>query len=161
MAGWVLQERIATPAFLSNFNLSKKFRTFDFRVWILLLQIYNFISVWQSQIRENVDKLIMLKVIFWQVITVSFQDSNYWWGVKLPEKFWQDKFNITYYKQNLVTNNEFCCFYQNISANSITSIISFNKQWPTLLRVNHKHWPWSLLRCEDFLSLYIIFDSVR
>ena len=161
MAGWVLQERIATPAFLWNFNLSKKFRTFDFRVWILLLQIYNFISVWQSQIRENVDKLIMLKVIFWQVITVSFQDSNYWWGVKLPEKFWQDKFNITYYKQNLVTNNEFCCFYQNISANSITSIISFNKQWPTLLRVNYKHWPWSLLRCEDFLSLYIIFDSVK
>ena len=154
-------ECIAVSAFSSNFNLSKKFRTFDFRVWILLLQIYNFISVWQSQIRENVDKLIMLKVIFWQVITVSFQDSNYWWGVKLPEKFWQDKFNITYYKQNLVTNNEFCCFYQNISANSITSIISFNKQWPTLLRVNYKHWPWSLLRCEDFLSLYIIFDSVR
>ena len=157
----MLLECIAMSAFSSNFNLSKKFRTFDFRVWILLLQIYNFISVWQSQIRENVDKLIMLKVIFWQVITVSFQDSNYWWGVKLPEKFWQDKFNITDYKQNLVTNNEFCCFYQNISANSITSIISFNKQWPTLLRVNYKHWPWSLLRCEDFLSLYIIFDSVR
>ena len=41
----------------SNFNLSKKFRTFDFCQWILSLQIYNFTSVSQTQIRENVDKL--------------------------------------------------------------------------------------------------------
>ena len=43
-------------AFSSNFNLSKKFKNFDFRVWILSLQIYNFISVSQTQIRENVDE---------------------------------------------------------------------------------------------------------
>ena len=43
--------------FSSNFNFSKKFRTFDFREWILSLQIYNFISVSQNQIGENVDKL--------------------------------------------------------------------------------------------------------
>ena len=43
-------------AFLSNFNLSKKFRTLDFRVRILSLQIYNFISVSQTKIRENVDE---------------------------------------------------------------------------------------------------------
>ena len=43
--------------FSSNFNFSKKFRTFDFREWILSLQIYNFISVSQTQIGENVDKL--------------------------------------------------------------------------------------------------------
>ena len=43
-------------AFSSNFNLSKKFRTLDFRVRILSLQIYNFISVSQTKIRENVDE---------------------------------------------------------------------------------------------------------
>ena len=41
----------------SNFNWPKKFRTFDFRVWILSLQIYNIISVSQTQIGENVVKL--------------------------------------------------------------------------------------------------------
>ena len=44
-------------AFPSNFDLSKKFGTFDFCQWILSLQIYNFTSVSQTQIRENVDKL--------------------------------------------------------------------------------------------------------
>ena len=43
-------------SFSSNFNLSKKFKNFDFRVWILSLQIYNFISVSQTQIRETVDE---------------------------------------------------------------------------------------------------------
>ena len=37
--------------------LVKLHRTFDFRVWILSLQIYNFTSVSQTQIRENLDKL--------------------------------------------------------------------------------------------------------
>ena len=63
-------------------------------------------------------------------------------------------------KQNVGTNNKFCCFYQD-SVNSITSIVNFNKHWLTLLRVSYKHWPWSLLRCEDFLSLYITFFNVR
>ena len=53
----MILECIAMSTFSSNFNLSKKFRTFDFRVWILSLQIYNFISVSQTQIEENVDKL--------------------------------------------------------------------------------------------------------
>ena len=58
IAGCLLLECIAMSAFsAANFNLWKKFRTFDFRVWILSLQIYNFISVSQTQIRENVDKL--------------------------------------------------------------------------------------------------------
>ena len=53
----MLLECIAMSAFSSNFNLSKKFATFDFRVWILSLQIYNFISVSQTHIGETVDKL--------------------------------------------------------------------------------------------------------
>ena len=53
----MLLECITMSAFLSNFKLSKKFRTFDFRVSILSLQIYNFISVSQTQIGENVDKI--------------------------------------------------------------------------------------------------------
>ena len=53
----MILECIAMSTFSSIFNLSKKFRTFDFRVWILSLQIYNFISVSQTQIEENVDKL--------------------------------------------------------------------------------------------------------
>ena len=40
-----------------NFNLSKNFRTSDFRVLISSLQIYNFISVSQIQIGENADNL--------------------------------------------------------------------------------------------------------
>ena len=48
-------------AFSSNFNLSKKFRTFDFRVWVLSLQIYDFNSVSQTQISKNVDKLNNVK----------------------------------------------------------------------------------------------------
>ena len=57
IAGCVLLECIALSASSSNFNWPKKFRTFDFRVWILSLQIYNIISVSQTQIGENVDKL--------------------------------------------------------------------------------------------------------
>ena len=53
----MILECFAMSTFSSNFNLSKKFRTFDFRVWILSLQIYNFISVSQTQIGEIVDKL--------------------------------------------------------------------------------------------------------
>ena len=43
-------------AFSSNFNLLKV-RTADFHVWILLLQIYNFISMSETQIGENADNL--------------------------------------------------------------------------------------------------------
>ena len=53
----MLLECIEMSAFSSKFNLSKKFRTSDFREWILSLQIYNFISVSQSQIGENADNL--------------------------------------------------------------------------------------------------------
>ena len=62
ITGCMLLECIAMSAFSLNFNLSKKSGTFDFRGWILLLQIYNFINLSQTQIRENVDKrIIMLK----------------------------------------------------------------------------------------------------
>ena len=53
----MLLECIAISAFSSNFDLSKKFKSFYFCVWILSLQIYNFISVSRTQIRENIDKL--------------------------------------------------------------------------------------------------------
>ena len=57
IAGCMLLEYIAMSAFSSNFNLSKNFRTSDFRLWILSLQIYNLISVLQTQIGENSDNL--------------------------------------------------------------------------------------------------------
>ena len=60
----MLLECITMSAFSSNFNLPKKFRTFDFRVWILSLQIYNFISVSQTQIGQNVDKLNNVYLLF-------------------------------------------------------------------------------------------------
>ena len=132
----MLLECIATSAFSSNFNLPKKFRTFDFRVWLLSLKIYNFISVSQAQIRVNVDKVNNVES-FTQLITVSFQYRNYYWGVKLPERFWQNNFNVTYYKQNVGTNNESCCFNQNITVNSITSNTNFNKHWLTFFQVNY------------------------
>ena len=53
----MLLECIAMSAFSSNFNLSKKFRTFDFRAWILSLQICNLISVSETQIGKIVDEL--------------------------------------------------------------------------------------------------------
>ena len=53
----------------------------------------------------------------------------------------------------------FATFIKSISVNSITSIINFNKHWLILLRVNYRHWPWSLLWCEDFLLLYIISST--
>ena len=56
-------------------------------------------------------------------------------------------------KQNVGTNNKFCCFYQD-SVNSITSIVNFNKHWLTLLRVNYKHWPWSFLLDPFFFSFF-------
>ena len=85
-------ECIAMSAFWSSFNLSKKFRTFDFRGWILSLQIY-FISVSQTQIGENVDELNKLKVIFWQVITVSFPFNIISEDWKFPED--SDKISST------------------------------------------------------------------
>ena len=55
---WLRASRMhSNVCFSSNFNLSKKFRTFDFCIWILSLQIYNFTRVSQTEIRENVDKL--------------------------------------------------------------------------------------------------------
>ena len=53
----MLLECTAMSAFSSIFNLSRSFRTSDFRAWILSLQIYNFISVLQTQIGENADNL--------------------------------------------------------------------------------------------------------
>ena len=53
IAGCVLLDCIA----MSNFNLSKKFRTFNFRVWIFSLQISSFIRVSQTQIIENTGKI--------------------------------------------------------------------------------------------------------
>ena len=51
----------------------------------------------------------------------------------------------------------FAAFIESISVNSVTSIINF-KHWLTLLRVNCKQWPWSLIldSYENVLSLYII-----
>ena len=60
----MLLECITMSAFSSNFNLPKKFRAFDFRVWILSLQIYNFISVLQTKIGQNVDKLNNVYLLF-------------------------------------------------------------------------------------------------
>ena len=45
-------------------------------------------------------------------------------------------------------------FIKSISVNSITLISNFHKHWPTLLPINDKHRPWSLLRCKDFLSVH-------
>ena len=53
----MLLECISMSAYSRNFNLSKFFRTFGFRVWIYHLKIYNFISVSQTQIGENPDNL--------------------------------------------------------------------------------------------------------
>ena len=71
----MLLEYILMSAFLTNVHLSKKFRTFDFRVWILSLQICDFISVSHTQIGENVDKLNNVESYILTVITVSFQFS--------------------------------------------------------------------------------------
>ena len=62
--------------------------------------------------------------------------------------------------QEITISLQFFCFSWKHQSEFKTSIINF-KHWLTLLRVNCKHWPWSLLRCEDFLSLYIIFYNVR
>ena len=81
----MLLECIAMSAFSSNFNLSKKFTTFDFRVWILSLQIYNFISVSQIHIGETVDKLnkhwlTLLRVNYkhWPWFLLQFEDFLYY-----------------------------------------------------------------------------------
>ena len=55
--GCMLLECIAMSVFSSNINLLNKFRTFVFCVWILPLQICNFIRVSQTQIRENIGNL--------------------------------------------------------------------------------------------------------
>ena len=89
----MLLECIAMSAFWSSFNLSKKFRTFDFRGWILSLQIYNFISVSQTQIGENVDELNKVKSYIWQVITVSFPFKIIIEDWKFPED--SDKISST------------------------------------------------------------------
>ena len=81
----MLRECMAMSAFSSNFNLSKKFTTFDFRVWILSLQIYNFISVPQTHIGETVDKfdkhgLTLLRVNYkhWPWFLLQFEDFLYY-----------------------------------------------------------------------------------
>ena len=71
----MLLECILMSAYLTNVHLSKKFRTFDFRVWILSLQICDFISMSHTQIGENVDKLNNVEGYILTVITVSFQFS--------------------------------------------------------------------------------------
>ena len=88
--------------------------------------------------------LILLKVIPCQVITVSIQ------GLTLPKGFWQNKFSMAF-KQIADANNS-VAFIRNVSENWKTSIInhSYIKHWLTLLWVNYKHWPWSLLPFEDF-----------
>ena len=110
IAGCMLLKYIAMPAFSPNFNSWKKSRAFEFRVWMLSLQIYNFISVSQTQIGEKADNLNNVENYFpagnYRQVTVQNK-----WGMKLPKRFWQNKFNVTYYKLNVGRNNEFCCFY--------------------------------------------------
>ena len=109
----MLVECIAMSAFSSNFNLSKKFRTLIFAYEFYHYK-YTTLLACHSPKLEN---LIMLKVVFWQVITVSFQFNIISEGWNFPKdsdkisSTWQNKFNIIYYKQNVVTNNEFCYFY--------------------------------------------------
>ena len=61
IAGCMVLECIAMSVLSSIFNLSKNFRTSNFRVAILSLQICNFISVSQTQIRENANDLNNVK----------------------------------------------------------------------------------------------------
>ena len=119
------------------------------------LKIYDFISVLHLPRLERMQAtLITLKVIPWQVITVSIQ------RLKLPKGFWQNKFSMTYSKLQLKIMNS-AAFIKSISVNSITSVVDYNKHWLTLIRVNYKYWPWSLIPCVDILSLYIIFHNER
>ena len=134
----MLPECIAMSAYSSNFNSSKIFTTFIFTYEFYHFKIYNFISVSQTQTRENPDNLNMVD---------NYRSASN--NRHLTKLVGVDA------KIHIQIMN-FAVFINGNSANSITLIINF-KYWLTLLRVNYKHWPWSLLQYEDFLLLHIIF----
>ena len=108
------------------------------------LKIYDFITVSQTRIKKNADNLNIV-----ESYTLPGNHRQYIKGLTLPKGFWQNKFSMAF-KQIADANNS-VAFIRNVSENWKTSIInhSYIKHWLTLLWVNYKHWPWSLLPFED------------